>query len=193
VYQTRQTLLHRVKHRHDERSWDEFVGLYRPYLYVICQRMNVSHHDAEDIVQQVLIKLWDRLPDFNYDDRRRFRGWVGSITRNCANDFFRKQKRLAKTIEKSTETKASYQMMTDSEVARIADMEWKKYSVALAIERIRDQFPAKAIKVFQELHRGTPRKTVAQKYNLTPDSVSAYKGRVLTALCAEIRALEEEL
>ena len=192
-YKTRRTLLERVKHRYDEHSWDEFVTVYRPYAYIICRRMNLSHHDAEDIVQQVLVKLWDKLPTFDYNDRRRFRAWIGSMTRNTATDFFRKQKRLANTHAKSATDNLSFQSITESEITRIAEEEWKKYSVSLSLERIRGQFPEKAIEVFMDLQRGTPRKVVAEKHNLTPDSVSAYKGRVLSALCAEIRALEEEL
>ena len=185
--------MEKVKCQYDGRSWDEFVHIYSPYIYIICRRMNLSHHDSEDIMQRVLIKLWEKLPEFDYNDRQSFRAWLGSVTRNSANDFFRKEKRQAKTIEKSINEGLLVCPITNSEITRIAEEEWRKYSVSLALERIRNQFPKKAIKVFIDLQKGMPRSVVAQKYNLTPDSVSVYKGRVIAALCSEIRSLEEYL
>lgn len=193
TYKTRQTLLQRVKHQDDERSWDEFVGLYRPYIYVICQRMNLSHHDCEDISQQVLMKLWDKLPEFNYNDRRSFRAWIGTVTRNCANDFFRRKNRNQRTLEHSKNEGLAPRTVTESEVEAIAKEEWMRYTVTLALKRIGEHFPPKAIQVFKELQAGNHRTEIARRHNLTPDSVSAYKGRVLTALCAEIRDIDEWL
>jgi RNA polymerase sigma factor (sigma-70 family) len=193
IYKTRHSLLERVKLQHDERSWDEFVQTYRPYVYTICKRMNLSHHDAEDITQQSIVKIWGKLPDFAYNDRKSFRAWVGSVTRNTANDFFRKQNRQAKVVSNYSKDDLAVKPITESEIVRIAEEEWKRYLVTLAMEKITAKFPKKAIAVFMELQRGTPRKSVAQKYKLTPDSVSAYKGRVLSALYATIRELEETL
>jgi len=194
LYQTRNTLLERVKARHDEKSWEEFTEIYKPYIYTICRRMNLSHHDAEDIVQQVMLKMWDKLAQFTYNDNQSFRAWIATVTRNTANDFFRKQKRRSGVLEKSAQNEdALLHNMSESALVLIAEEEWKKYSVNLAIERIRHAFPPKAIDAFLDLFNGMPRKEVATRYGLTPDSVSAYKGRVLSALCVEIRALEEEL
>jgi RNA polymerase sigma factor (sigma-70 family) len=190
---TRQTLLERVKHQHDEHSWEEFISIYRPYVYSICRRMNLSHHDSEDVVQQVLLKLWDKLPEFNYDDRRSFRAWIGSVTRNTTHDFFRKQNRRVQTLEKASREDLPGQNVTPSELERIVTEEWKKYLMAMAMERVRKQFPLKAINVFLDLCSGGSRQVVAERYHLTTISVSVYKGRVQSALHAEICALEEEL
>ena len=187
--QTRNNLLERVRNQDDD-SWQEFVTLYRPYLRSICKRMNLPHHDTEDILQQVIIRLWDKVSEFDHEDRRRFRTWLGTVTRDTAGDFFRKRNRTARGTDLSLRAGPD---CNDTEVSRIAEEEWKKYCVSMAIDRIRDQFPPKAISVFLDLQQGLPRNTVADLYNLTPDSVSAYKGRVLSALCAEIRALEGEL
>ncbi len=48
-WDTRQTLLLRAKNHDDESAWEEFVYYYRPYLYLIARRMNLNHHDAEEI------------------------------------------------------------------------------------------------------------------------------------------------
>ena len=62
AFHTRQTLLQRVQDHSDENSWSEFVSYYQDYIYLICRRMKVSHHDAEELVQKTLLKLWQKLP-----------------------------------------------------------------------------------------------------------------------------------
>jgi RNA polymerase sigma factor (sigma-70 family) len=192
-YDTRRTLLERVKSAHNERSWEEFSETYRPYLYAICLRLNLSHADCDDIVQQSLLKIWKRLPSFDYNDQRSFRAWVGTVTRNTANDFFRKQKRHSEAMENFSHQKPVLTDIGQSGLNKITEEEWKKYTVHLALDRVRSQFPEKAVSAFLDLFNGMSRKEVAEKYNLSVDSVSAYKGRVLSAVCAEIRQMEDNL
>ena len=69
-YRTRQTLLERLRDRYDDSSWQEFIDTYRGYIFVVVRRMNINEADAEDLVQQVLLKLWEELPDFAYDSKK---------------------------------------------------------------------------------------------------------------------------
>ena len=64
--QTRETLLERIRNRHDEQSWEDFVYYYKQYIYIICRRMGLNHHDAEEIVQKVmqLQDKWDGKDQF---------------------------------------------------------------------------------------------------------------------------------
>ena len=74
---TRVTLLMRVKNQHDDKSWEDFVFYYKKkFIYIICRKMGLNHHDGEEVVQKVLLKLWDKLPEFEYDQGSRFRGWA---------------------------------------------------------------------------------------------------------------------
>ena len=68
TWNTRKTMLIRLQNQYDEHSWEEFVATYRQYIYNVIRRMNLNHHDALEIVQIVLIKLWKKLPEFNYDN-----------------------------------------------------------------------------------------------------------------------------
>ena len=85
---TRETLLQRIRNRHDEESWEDFVYYYRQYIYIICRGMGVNHHDSEELVQKVMMKAWDKLPEFEYDKKKRFRGWLCMVTGNTVKDFF---------------------------------------------------------------------------------------------------------
>ena len=55
-WNTRQTLLERIRDKHDESSWEDFVYYYKQYIYVVVRSMNLNHHDAEEIVQMVLVE-----------------------------------------------------------------------------------------------------------------------------------------
>ena len=74
AWKTRETLLERIKNPLDESSWEDFVRYYQPFIYGVVRGMRIPHHDAEEIVQTILLKAWKKLPDFEYDRARgRFR------------------------------------------------------------------------------------------------------------------------
>ena len=68
-FNTRKTLIQNIKDQHDTKSWEDFVFYYNRYIYAIISNMNMRHHDAEDIVQRVLLKLWKKLPEFEFIDK----------------------------------------------------------------------------------------------------------------------------
>ena len=91
-WNTGQTMLLRLRDKHDDDSWEEFVSYYKQYIYNIVRYMKLNHHDATEIVQLVIIKLWKKLPTFKYDEHRgRFRNWLHTVTANQVKDFLRKK------------------------------------------------------------------------------------------------------
>jgi DNA-directed RNA polymerase specialized sigma24 family protein len=66
-WMTRETLLKRVRRQHDQQAWEEFARYYQGYVHSIARRMGLSHHDAEETVQAVMLKCWQKLPEFEYD------------------------------------------------------------------------------------------------------------------------------
>ena len=100
--QTRETLLHRIKNQRDEKSWEDFVHHYSGYIYNIVRRMNLNHHDAEEIVQTVNLKIWSKIQDFDYDSTKgRFRGWLCTVASNEAKMFLRKKKRRIPELKRN--------------------------------------------------------------------------------------------
>ena len=93
TYQTRHTLLERIRDPHNEKAWQEFMDFYQGYIYTIIRSMNIKPEDAEDILQQINIKLWKNLPDHKHQSEKgRFRAWVATVSKNTVISFITKQK-----------------------------------------------------------------------------------------------------
>lgn len=69
------------------------VVKYRERLYWQIRRMVHSHDDADDILQNVLIKVWRYLD--NFEQQSQLHTWLYRITVNETLTFIRQQKRKA--------------------------------------------------------------------------------------------------
>lgn len=75
----------------DAAAWEEIVQRYHRRIYNICYRFAGSGDDAEDLTQEVFIKMYRTLNSYDVD-RGAFITWVTTITRNLLVDHFRKTK-----------------------------------------------------------------------------------------------------
>jgi RNA polymerase sigma factor (sigma-70 family) len=70
----------------DAAAWDRFVRRYRPMICGWCREWGLQRADAEDVAQDVLAKLTERLRHFRYDRSRCFRAWLKTVARRAWND-----------------------------------------------------------------------------------------------------------
>lgn len=75
----------------DAAAWQELVQRYNRRIYNICYRFAGSADDAQDLTQEVFIKMYRTLNTFD-TGRGAFMTWVTTITRNLLVDHFRKAK-----------------------------------------------------------------------------------------------------
>src|SRR4051812_1534617 len=75
----------------DAAAWEEIVQTYNRRIYNICYRFAGSADDAQDLTQDVFIKMYKTLNTYEVD-RGAFMTWVTTITRNLLVDHFRKTK-----------------------------------------------------------------------------------------------------
>jgi RNA polymerase sigma-70 factor (ECF subfamily) len=71
----------------DEAAWAEFAERYGRKIYGWCRWWRLQEADAEDVTQQVLIKLARQMRTFAYDPARSFRGWLKTVVHNAWRDF----------------------------------------------------------------------------------------------------------
>ena len=75
----------------DAAAWEEIVQRYHRRIYNICYRFAGSADDAQDLTQEVFIKMYRTLDSYDVE-RGAFMTWVTTMTRNLLVDHFRKHK-----------------------------------------------------------------------------------------------------
>lgn len=70
----------------DGKAWDEFVQQYQPMIRAWCLRWGSQNSDADDVAQDVLVRLLRAMSKFQYDPKRSFRAWLKAVTHNAWSD-----------------------------------------------------------------------------------------------------------
>lgn len=73
-----------------EKAFNEIVRMYSERLYWHVRRFVCSHEDADDLLQEIFLKIWAALPSFR-EDAQLFT-WLYRITTNESLNFLRRQK-----------------------------------------------------------------------------------------------------
>ncbi len=84
----------------DAAAWEDIVQRFNRRIYNICYRFAGSADDAEDLTQEVFIRIYRTLASFD-SEKASFNTWVTTVTRNLLVDHFRKTKgdRLTDSID----------------------------------------------------------------------------------------------
>src|SRR5579859_6839774 len=75
----------------DAAAWEEIVQTYNRRIYNICYRFTGSADDAEDLTQDVFMKIYRTLASYDLE-RGAFTTWITTVTRNLLVDHFRRSK-----------------------------------------------------------------------------------------------------
>ena len=119
----------------DERAFQSLVEPRRRALEVHCYRMLGSLHDAEEIVQETLLRAWRKLGDF--ERRASIETWLYRIATNaCLDELERRPRRPAPVDPYPDELLASTASPIVDPVARYAMHEGVELAFLTAIQRL---------------------------------------------------------
>jgi len=84
----------------DAVAWEEIVQRYHRRIYNLCYRFAGSADDAQDLTQEVFIRMYRTLKSYDVE-RGAFVTWITSMTRNLLVDHFRKtrQDRMTDSLD----------------------------------------------------------------------------------------------
>jgi RNA polymerase sigma-70 factor (ECF subfamily) len=85
---TSPTLLGRLRRvPADQAAWAEFADRYGRKIYDWCRQWRLQEADAQDVTQEVLLKLARKMQTFAYDPSQSFRAWLKTVTHHAWRDF----------------------------------------------------------------------------------------------------------
>ena len=105
-----------------ERSFTLIIKKYQEKLYWHIRRMVVSHDDANDVLQNMFIKVWNALENFREDSQ--LYTWLYRIATNECLTFLEQQKKRASVSLSDVESGLSNRLKTDKHFDA-NKLEWK--------------------------------------------------------------------
>jgi RNA polymerase sigma-70 factor (ECF subfamily) len=88
------TLLARLRHDPtDQAAWSDFVARYGPKILQWCRRWRLQEADAQDVAQDVLLKLHGLMATFSYDASGSFRAWLKTLAHHAWRDLVAERRR----------------------------------------------------------------------------------------------------
>ena len=123
---------------HKEAAFTQLLKRHQQKVYYQIKRMVAAHADADDIAQQVWIKVWDKLDGFKMESE--FSTWLFRVAYNETLNFLQKQKK-----------QAGFQVdeeLLDYENAATAQDGPKEAAIQIALEQAIKQLPEKQRFVF---------------------------------------------
>jgi RNA polymerase sigma-70 factor (ECF subfamily) len=76
----------------DEKSLELLIEKYLKMIYGFVYKNVGSVSDAEDITQEIFVKIWKNIKKF--DQNKNFKPWLFQIAKNTSIDFLRKKKTI---------------------------------------------------------------------------------------------------
>jgi len=199
---TRASLLSRLRDLGDSDSWRAFFETYWRLIYNVARKAGLSDDAAQDVVQETVIAVARKMPDFRYDPAKgSFKQWLLLITRRRIHDQLRRQYRSVPMAEgqphemaRALENQPASEPAPDAQIDAVWEHEWQQNLFLAALARVRRKANPKSYQVFdycvlQELPAGQ----VARMLGLNAAQVYLARHRVSALVKRTARELEVEL
>jgi RNA polymerase sigma-70 factor (ECF subfamily) len=189
---TRVTLLTQLRQDPtDQAGWDEFVERYGRHIYRWCRQWKLQDADAEDVTQDILVKLVQKLRAFAYDPSRSFRGWLKTVAHHAWRDFDDSRSRAQPTACDSQVQELILTLEAREDLARKLEVAFDLELLEAAKVRVRLRVAPHTWEAFRLMAlEGLSVAEVATRVHLQVAMVYVAKSKVQKMLQEEIGKLE---
>lgn len=182
MFTTPASLLERLRKPHELTAWDRFVELYSPLLFHWAKHLALQDCDAADLVQEVFLILFRKLPEFDYDSSRSFRAWLRTVFLNRARQRMRERAPVA--------CEAAWAEIPAAAGDAVEEHEYRQYLLHQALRLIEREFsPLQARAFHAYVLAGQSVEDVAREFGLSPGNLYCIKSRILNRLRHELRQI----
>ncbi len=190
-FDTRATLLVRIRDPQDQASWREFVDLYMPLLHSYALRTGFQDADAADAAQETLLRVSKAIPSMQYQsDKGSFRGWLLTILRNTLRLYASR----AKHHVRGTGDTDMLELLREQPDRQQLDLWEREYQLRMfhwAAKRTQSSFHQRTWRAFWETTvDGKSIACVAQELGISTGAVYIARSRVLASIRQEIELAE---
>ena len=178
------SLLERLRRPGEEQAWGRFVHLYTPLLFFWCRRTGLAVEDARDLVQEVLAHLVRKLPEFEYQPDKSFRGWLRTLTLNKWRERGRKKGIAVAAMA------AGLSQIAGDQPDPFEEAEYRRHLVHQAVKIMQSEFEPRTWRAcWESVVEGRTAPEVAKELGVSLEVVYAAKSRVLKRLREELAGL----
>ena len=191
--ETRATLILRLRNADDVAAWDEFVMVYGPVIYRAARRRGLQPADAEDVVQQVLLKVAESVTNWlERSQRGPFRAWLLTIARNEAVNLLtlRATRRLGEDGEAALQKMRALPVY--GEISALIELEYERAVFRWAADCVKQDVARHTWRAFWLTHvNGLSIPEAAKKLNTRPGNIHFARSRVMARIKELVRRHEE--
>ncbi|MEL7497240.1 MAG: sigma-70 family RNA polymerase sigma factor [Planctomycetota bacterium] len=192
IPQTRQSLLLALG-RHSESAWSEFVSVYETALLRYCRARGLQEADAQDVLQNVLEAVYQRVPSWDVHRTGSFRGWIFRVARNIAVDAIEARAKKSHASGDSRVANLLNQIPSRDHNDSTFDDEYRQSLFDWASNQVRQEVQDVTWKSFcMTAIEGQKAEHVAQELGVPTGSVYTSKCRVLARIKAKIAELQDD-
>jgi RNA polymerase sigma factor (sigma-70 family) len=190
--QTSSTLLGRLRRDpRDQAAWNDFVARYQPKILDWCRRWGLQEPDAQDVTQDVLLKLSRSMATFVYDRSRSFRGWLKTITHHAWRDLVAERKRAGVASGDSRVGELLENIQAGDDLVQQLAEEFRRELLDEAIARVRPRVAPRTWEAFRlTALEGCSGAAAAAQLQMKAAHVYVAKSEVKMMIREEVRRLE---
>ena len=199
---TRRSLLSRLRDLEDSDSWRTFFDRYWRLLYNVARKSGLSDDQAEDVVQETVIAVARKMPEFRYDPAKgSFKQWLLLICRRRIQDHFRRvyssrqpAQHASQDLAYATENVPASTLPPHAQIDEIWEQEWRENIFRAALARVRQRANPKQYQVFDccVLQNQRPAE-VARMLGLNAAQVYLAKHRLSAAVKRAVKEFEGQM
>ena len=188
--QTRSSLIAQVQSPEDREAWDQFVLIYRPVIYHMARRRGMQDADAQDLSQDVLIRISKSIKGWVPQECVRFRHWLRKVASNAIVTALTKLKPLGIVNGSAAEQILAEAPEASAVTSELQDECFREqYLCAAAIVRV-DVSPATWAAFEQTVIQGQSCEEAAESLGKSLGTIYAARSRILKRLQIEVQRLE---
>jgi RNA polymerase sigma-70 factor (ECF subfamily) len=187
---TQASVIHRVQGDPRNAShWARFHRVYDPTIRRWLRHWGLQPADVDDVAQDVLVRLVQKLPGFTYDPARSFRGWLKTVVHNVWHDFATsRQRKAGATADGLTEVPAR------DDLARRLEETYDQELLEWAMTEVKGRVAPATWESFERTAIGLePPQRVADALGVGVELVYVHKSKVTRLIREAVRAADAGL